>query len=226
MLSRERVRAGRTEQNHGDLVVVADRIGGALSEDRTLMHHYDSVRILEHDVHVVFDDNSGDPLAAHDRCDCIHDLVLVAGADAARGLVEKQKLRPECIGDCDIEEFALPLSEAACRHVALSGKTKLAEYHIRFRSHGVIEVSERCDIPRLALAGENRKRDVFEGRKIVEQVYELETAGDPRLDSLGHRGVGHILALEEDLSGVGSEKAPDDVPKGRLAAPLGPTSDM
>ena len=95
-------------------------------------------------------------------------MVLVTGADTAGGLVEEQKLRPERIGDRNIEEFALALGETARDYVALPGKTELAEHRIRFRGNCVIEVSERCEIPRLALAGENRERDVLEGGKIIE----------------------------------------------------------
>ena len=48
----------------------------------------------------------------------------------------------------------------------------------------------------LALAGEDRQRHVVERGEIVEDVDELEAAGDAGLHALGHGQPRDVLALE------------------------------
>ena len=80
------------------------------------MHHHDAVGVAEHHVHVVLDDDGRNRSGAHHRGDGIHDLGLVARAHAARGLVEKEQLGAQRIGDGDVEELALALRQPARQH--------------------------------------------------------------------------------------------------------------
>ena len=70
---------------------------------------------------------------------------------------------------------------------------------------------------RLAVAREDRERDIVEDAERVEQAHDLETAGDPRLDPLGHRHEGDVLVLEEDLAAVRLQMRADQIDERRLA---------
>jgi len=50
-----------------------------------------------------------------------------------------------------------------------------------------------------------------EYRKPVEQVDDLEAAGNPRLDPLSYRGEGNIAILEQDLSAVRLQVGADQI---------------
>src|SRR5215510_12170223 len=91
------------------------------------MHHDDAVRVAEHHVHVVLDDNGRYGARAHDRRHGIHDLRLLARAYPARRLVEKEQFWAQRIGHGDIKQLALALRRAAGRHAALAVETEPAE---------------------------------------------------------------------------------------------------
>src|SRR5215813_3798977 len=83
-----------TKKNVGDVLVRLDLFWRPVGKERTFVHHHDTIRIAENHVHVVLDDDGRHAARAHDTGHRVHDLRLVAGADAAGRLVEKQELRP------------------------------------------------------------------------------------------------------------------------------------
>ena len=135
----------------------------------------------------MLDDHRGDALAAHDRGDGVHDLALVAGGHAAGRLVQEQQLRLQGIGERDIEQLAFALGEVAGIVAALCCKAELAEDRIGLIGDGMIEVGEPAQMRGLALAREDRQRHVVEGGEIVEDVDELEAAGNSGPDALRSR---------------------------------------
>src|SRR5262249_3382849 len=80
------------EEIGGHLLVGPDLVRGAVGEDRALVHGDDPSAVPEDHVHVVLDDDGGDPSRAHHRGDDVHDRRLLAGAHAARRLVEEEQL--------------------------------------------------------------------------------------------------------------------------------------
>src|SRR6266571_4538591 len=66
-----------------DLLVVADLLGCPVGQDRPLVHRDDARAVGEDDVHVVLDDDRGDPSRAHHLRDDVHDRRLLARADPA-----------------------------------------------------------------------------------------------------------------------------------------------
>src|SRR5436190_8448728 len=93
---------------------------------------------------------------------------------AARRLVEEQELRPERVRDGDVEELALALRDAAREHLGLPLEAEEPEDLERLVPHGVVGARERGELPGLALAREDRQRDVVERAQLVEQVHELK----------------------------------------------------
>ena len=178
------VRAG-----HRHLLVLPDLVGRALGQDGALGHDDDAVGVLEDHVHVVLDDHGGDALAAHHGRDGIHDLALVAGGNAAGRLVQKQELGLQGIGKGHVKQLALALRQVAGVVVAFRGEAELTQDAVGLGRDGVVEVRQRHQTRGLALAREDCQRDVVEGGKIVEQVDDLEAAGDACLDPLGRRTV-------------------------------------
>ena len=81
---------------------------------------------------------------------------------------------------------------------------------------------ERREVSGLALAREDRQRDVVEGGQIVEQVHELEAARDAGAHALGDRGMGHVRALEDDLARVLAQMRADHVAQRGLAGAVRP----
>src|SRR5215831_14945244 len=113
---------GRAEQVGRDLLVPSDLVGGPVGQDGPLVHGDDTRAIAEHHVHVVLDDDRGDPLRPDDRADDVHDGGLLAGAHAARRLVEEEEPGAEGVGEGDVEELALALGEPPGRHLGLGGE--------------------------------------------------------------------------------------------------------
>src|SRR5262249_18347013 len=171
----------------------------------------------EHAVHVVLDDHDRDAARADDGADDVHDRRLLARRDAARGLVEEQEFWPKRVSDRHVQELALAVRDRAGSDPRLAVETELAQYVVRLVPHGPIAVCELHEVARLALARENRQRDVVAEGELVEQVDELEASRDPRLDPLIGRLLGHVAAFEQDLAAVGPQEAAHQVDERRLA---------
>src|SRR5216684_6347416 len=99
-----------SQKIRGHLLVVADLLRGAVGQDRALVHGDDPRAVLEDHVHVVLDDHGGDPPRPHHRGDDVHDGRLLAGADAARRLVEEEELGAEGVGHGHVQQLALALT--------------------------------------------------------------------------------------------------------------------
>src|SRR5499427_10416302 len=181
------------------------------------MHHDDAVRVAEHHVHVVLDDNRRHGAGTHDRRHGIHDLRLLARAHPARRLVEKEQLWAQRIGHGDVEQLALALRQAASRHAALAVETEPAEHVEGFAADVLVVVRKRRDPCDLALTREDRQRDIVENAKPVEEVDDLETARDARPDSFVYRGEGDVFALEQDPAAVRLEMPADQIDERSLA---------
>src|SRR6266516_2597330 len=213
VLSRER----HAEKDVGDVPVRLDRFRRSVGEESAFMHHHDAVRVAEHHVHVVLDDDSSHRAGTHDRGHGIHDLLLVARAHPAGRFVEEQQLRAQRIGDGDVEQLALALRQAAGRHRALVGKPELAKHVEGLAADVPVAVRKRRDFCDLALARENRQRDVVKNGKRVEQIDDLEAAGDARPDAFIDLGEGDVFALEQDAAAVRRKVAADQIDQRGLA---------
>src|SRR6516162_9640282 len=205
------------EQDAGDLVVRPDLRGRAIGEKSSLVHHHDAVRVAEYDVHVVLDDHCGHRAGAHHRGDGIHDLALVARAHAARGLIQKQELRPQRIGDRDIKQLALALRQASGKRGTLVAKAELAQHIEALRTNRMVVIGERRHVHGLALAREDRQGDVVEDGEAVEQIDNLKAARDAGLDTLVNGRERDVLAFEQDLAAVGGQLRADEIDERRLA---------
>src|SRR5216684_6212406 len=140
---RSLTRRVRSNERGRDRVVATDLLRGSVREDRALVHDDDALRIAEHDVHVVLDDDDGYASGAYDRADDVHDWRLLSRRHAARRLVEEEKLRPQRIGDRDIEQLALAMGDRACRHRHMPIKPEAPEHIVRLCPHGMVTACER-----------------------------------------------------------------------------------
>src|SRR5712691_4748857 len=89
-----------------DLFVVPDLVWSAVGENRALVHGDDARAVFE---------------------DHVHDGRLLAGANAAGGLVEEEQLGLERVGDGHVQELALALAEPARDHAGLARQSELLE---------------------------------------------------------------------------------------------------
>src|SRR5262249_21018460 len=205
------------EQDAGDVLVGANLVRRAVGQERAFVHHHDAIGIAEHHVHVVLDHDRGDLAAAHHGRYRVHDLRLAAGTDPAGRLVEEQQARAERIGDCYVEQLALPLRQTAGEHLGLVAQAEFAEHLKRLRTDLVIMLGKRRHLHRLALAGEDRERHIVEHREAVEQIDDLEAAGDPRLDAIGDGRRSDVAVLEQDLAAVRLQMRADQIDERSLA---------
>src|SRR5947209_4356744 len=210
-------RQRRAEKDVGDVLVRLDLFRRPVGEESAFVHHHDAVRVAEHHVHVVLDDNGGHRTRAHDRGYGIHDLRLLARAHPARRLVEKEEFWAQRISHRDVEELALASRQAAGRHAALAVELEPDQLGEGLAAHILVVLRKRRDPCDLALAREDRQRDVDENAKPVEQVDDLEAASDPRLDPFVYRGKGDVLALEQDAAAVRLEMPADQIDERSLA---------
>src|ERR1700675_1242347 len=162
-----------------DLLVVPDLVRGAVGQDRALVHGDDPGAILEDHVHVVLDDDRRDPSRPHHLRDDVHDRRLLAGADAAGGLVEEEELGLERVGDSPVQELALTLADPARDHAGLACQAELLEHGHGLVPDGPVRVGQREQLPRLAVPREDGQRQVVERAQLVEKVDELEAPRDP-----------------------------------------------
>ena len=181
------------------------------------MHHHDAVGVAENHVHVVLDHDGRHHAAAHHRGHSVHDLRLLVGADAAGWLVEEQQARAQRISDRNVEQLALALRKVAGRDIALGQQTEAAQHVERLAPHLIVTLGEPHHLHELAVAREDRQRDIVEHREPVEQIDDLEAARNARLDPLGHRGEGDVAVVQEDLPAVRLQVGADQVHKCRLA---------
>src|SRR5215472_13291866 len=204
-------RQRRAEKDVGDVLVRPDLFRRPVGEESAFMHHHNAVRVAEHHVHVVLDDNGRHRTRAHDRGHGIHDLRLLARAHPARRLVEKEELWAQRISHGDVEQLALALRQAAGRHAALAVEPEAAE-DVEGLAANVLVVVRKCRDPcDLALAREDRQRNIVENAKPVEQIDDLKAASDARLDPFIDRGRGDVLALEQDAAAVRLEMSADQI---------------
>src|SRR3984893_3134262 len=210
-------RQWRAEKDVGDVLVRLDLFRRAVGEESAFMHHHNAVRVAEHHVHVVLDDNGRHRTRAHDRGYGIHDLRLLARAHPARRLVEKEELWAQRISHRDVEELALALRQAAGRYAALAVEPEPAQHVEGLAADVLVVVRKRRDSCGLALAREDRQRDVVENAKPVEQIDDLEAASDARLDPFVDRGEGDVLALEQDAAAVRLEMSAYQIDQRGLA---------
>ena len=105
------------------------------------------------------------------------------------------------IGQRDVEQLALALREI---RAPLPSRLAARPNWPSTASASSVTAWSRCASSRrcsgLALAREDRQRDVVERGQIVEQIHELEAARDAGLDALRHRRVRDVFALEQDLA--------------------------
>src|ERR671922_49475 len=177
--SRER----RAEKDIGDVLVRLDRFRRSVGEESAFVHHHDAVRVPEHHVHVVLDDDGSHRAGTHDRGHGIHDLRLVARAHPAGRFVEKEQFRAQRISDGNVEQLALALRQAAGQNGALFHKSELAKHVEGLAADVLIAIGKRGDFYDLALARENRQCDVIKNAECIEQIDDLEAAGDARPDT-------------------------------------------
>src|ERR1700694_5714044 len=204
---------------HG--LVPPDLFRAAAGEDLALMHDHDPVGVLEDDVHVVLDDDSGDLVRSDDRADDVHDGRLLPGAHAAGGLVEEEELRLESVGDGNVEQLALTLRDDAGQLRALRIQPELAEDVERLIPYLGVAIGQGEEPARHALSGEDGERHVVEERELVKEVHDLEAPRDAGLDPAVHRQRGDVLAAEHDAPAVGMEEPADQVHHARLARAVG-----
>src|SRR4029077_7170489 len=124
------------------------------------------------------------------------------------------------IGDRNVKELALALREVSRRNRGLTRQSELTQHLERLPAHIVIVVGQSRHLYRFAFAGEHRQGDIVENRKRVEQVDDLETASNSRLDPLRHRREGDIAVLKQDLAAVRPQMRADQIDEGRLARPV------
>src|SRR5258706_90977 len=124
---------------------------------------------------------------------------------------------PRCISDRNVKELALALRESSGRNRGLPRESELTQHLERLPQHIVVVGRQSRHLYRLALAREHRQGDIVENRKPVEQVDDLEAAGNPRLDPLSYRGEGNIAILEQDLAAVRLQACADQIDQGGLA---------
>ena len=123
-------------------------------------------------------------------------------AHPAGGLVEKQQPRSQGIGDRNVEQLALALRETSRRNLALVFEPELTQHLERLPPHVRVVVRQDRHLHRLALAREDRQRDVVEYGEAVEQVDDLEAPGDPRLDAFRDRRERDVAVFQQDLPAV------------------------
>src|SRR4030081_408127 len=205
------------EKDVGDVLVHLDLFRRPVGEESAFMHHHDAVGVAEHDVHVVLDDDGRHRSGAHHRGYGIHDLALVAGADPAGRLVEKEELGPQRIGHGDVEQLALALRQAPRQHGAHALEAELPEHVEGLVADVLVVLGQRGDLHGLAIAREDRHRDIVENGQPVEQVDDLEAARNAGLDPFVHGRERDVVALEQDLAAVGREMRADEIDERGLA---------
>ena len=127
------------------------------------VHHHDAVGIAEHDIHVVLDDDGGHRPGAHDRGHRVHDLRSCRACSprwsarreraASAAAHRRRRHRAACARPAPALPPAPPLHAL---------ETELAEHIQRLVADVLVMIGQRRDLHGLALAREDRQRDIVE----------------------------------------------------------------
>src|SRR5262249_4494019 len=104
-----------------------------------------------------------------------------------------------CIGNCNIQELALALRQAASQNLVFVAQPELSEYLKSLVVNIAVVIRERGHVGRLALAREDRKGDVVEHAHGIKQVYDLKAARNAYPDAFRYRRIRNVVAFEQDL---------------------------
>ena len=83
-------------------------------------------------------------------------------------------------------------------------------------------IGEGAHRRRLALAREDRQRNVVEHGHAIEQIDDLKAARNAGLDALGHCRKRDVVAFEQNLAGIGLQMRADQIDERGLAGAVRP----
>ena len=174
------------------------------------------MREAEHAVDIVFDDQHGN--VGRDVLHEVRDALALGGGEAGQRFVQQQHLRLGAERDAEIDQ---PLS-AIGKFTALDGLDAFeAEEFDQFSGLGVdalvaVDVAPEIE-PHVALRLQ-RQSQIFVNRKTLEQVGDLERAGQALMaDQIGWHAL-NLAAVELDGAFVGRKKTRDQIEQGGLAS--------
>ena len=107
-----------------DSLVPPDRIGRAGGKNPAVTQHDDFGRDLEHDVHVVLDEDDGDLLSLPELAHLVDHAPAFFGAHAGSGFIEQQHFWIEHQRKRDVEQFLVTMRQRCSGAMALVGEPK------------------------------------------------------------------------------------------------------
>src|SRR5262245_11259841 len=205
---------GAAEISLAHALVGGDRLRGAGGEDRPLRHHRNIVGDLEHDLHVVPDDDDIDRLRQF--ADLADRALGLRRAHAAGRLVEQEEARRGDQRHADLEQRDVTIGERAGLASGERGKPDLLERALDLLGGAAI-MCGRAERVEEALPGVAGDPQVLRHRKLREHALDLQRAFDAEPADLVRLEPGDLATVEEDPAGVGREQAGYQVEERGLA---------
>src|SRR5262249_11940020 len=195
--------------------VITHAFGRVLHHQRAGCEHRHAIRIAEHEVHVVLDEqNRGVP--GQDR-QLAKQLVPLFGREPRRRLVEQQQLRPQRQRQRDLEQPLLAIVELFGRHQRIVREAEFCKQCARLLDQACLPChrAERDAAPALAFGQRDDERR--ERVERLEQRVDLERARNAGFHALLRRSVRDHTAVEHHVTPARPQQPGDEAHKGRLA---------
>src|SRR5215208_2341247 len=181
-------------------LVSGDVLWDARSQDRPLRHHRNIVGDLEHDLHVMLDDDDVD--GARELADLVHCALSLRRAHAAGRLVEEKKPWRGDHRHADLEQRHVAIGQGAGLPVGERRKANLREGVLHCLS-GLAVRHRGTERMQRAVPGAPGDPEIFGDGELREYALDLQGPLDAQPADLVRPQPGDVLAAEENAAGTG-----------------------
>src|SRR5437867_1179842 len=206
-------------------LVVAHVLGRTFGDLLPVVEDDDAARDPHHDLHVVLDEEDGDPLI-DDLVHEAHQLDLLLRSEPRGRLVQQEERRPRREGAGDLQPALRPVRQVA--RIGLGVPLDANEFQELNGAIGDLALlgalARRLEerVPELgAHAAVLPQADVVERRHVLEEADVLERPRDSERGHLVRARAGDLPILEEDSAAGRREDAGDAVEERGLAGAVG-----
>jgi hypothetical protein len=197
---------------------------GTLYQHLSLHQNGDPAREAKHEIHVVLDDEDGDP--GRQPVEHLEDTLGLRLRHARRGLVEQQYRRFQPQRDRDLHQALLAIGKVEHAPPCVVREAQRGEEVLALLAHVPMAARGQPHATSDAAALGDAQRHVVERGEVAEKRVDLEGAPQPALDPRRLAGLRYVIAAEDDAAAGRGKHAGQHVHKCRLARAVGADQGM
>src|SRR6516165_5964418 len=202
-----------------DAGVARDLLRGALDEHRAVDEEGDAASELEHEVHIVLDQQHR--YVVRQRRDDVEDHVPLRLGNSRRRLVQQQHARTAGYRQRDLQQALLAVREGAGLLVHHVGQPERLQHLCDFAGQQRWLADHPPPVAGDAEPFADREADGLKRGEIGKQLVDLEGAGDAELGAVVGLQGGDVASIEQDAAGARPQYAGEQVDERGLAGAIG-----